>query len=216
MRFILFGPPGAGKGTQAKLLSKRYSIPQISTGDILREAVKKGTPLGKEAKSYMDRGALVPDNIVIDIIKERLQEPDCAKGYILDGFPRTVDQAQSLSEVLREANKDIDWVINIQIEEEELKKRLTGRRICSRCGEEYNIYYKRPQQDSICDKCGDRLIQRNDDQEAVIARRLQVYREQTLPIIDYYNRMGKLRSIDGRGDIQSVFERITDTLERGA
>jgi adenylate kinase len=213
MRLILFGPPGAGKGTQAKLLSKRYSIPQISTGDILRESVKKGTSLGIEAKSYMDSGVLVPDRVVIGIIEERLQESDCTQGYILDGFPRTVTQAQTLSQVLRKSEKDIDYVINIEIAPEELWKRLTGRRVCSKCGEEFNIYYKKPSQDATCDKCGSTLIQRDDDKEAVIEKRLKVYKEQTEPIIDYYRQTGKLRSIDGRGEISAVFEKIRQLLE---
>ncbi|OGW14994.1 MAG: adenylate kinase [Nitrospinae bacterium RIFCSPLOWO2_12_FULL_45_22] len=213
MRLILFGPPGAGKGTQAKLLGQRYGIPQVSTGDILREAIKKGTPLGLEAKGYMDRGALVPDRVVIGIIEERLQDRDCAKGFILDGFPRTIAQAEALSLALKRLRRDLDCVININIDHEELWKRLTGRRVCCKCGEEFNIYYKKPSQDNICDKCGSGLIQRDDDQEATIENRLRVYKEQTEPLLGYYQKENKLKTAAGQGDIPSVSQKIYQILE---
>lgn len=212
MRLILFGPPGAGKGTQAKLLGQRYGIPQVSTGDILREAIKKGTSLGLEAKGYMDSGGLVPDRVVIGIIEERLQEEDCGKGFMLDGFPRTIAQAEALSLVLRGLKRDLGCVINIDIDHEELWKRLTGRRVCSKCGEEFNIFYKKPSQENICAKCGAILIQREDDKEATIEKRLKVYKEQTEPLIDYYRRENKLKTVAGQGDIATVFQKICQLL----
>lgn len=213
MRLILFGPPGAGKGTQAKLLVRRYSIPQVSTGDILREAIKKGTPLGLEAESHMDNGALVPDRVVIGIIEERLQEKDCAKGFILDGFPRTIAQAEALSLVLKKLKRDLDCVISIDLDHQVLWKRLTGRRVCSECGEEFNIYYKRPSQDDICDRCGAGLIQREDDKETTIENRLRVYKEQTEPLLHYYQKGNKLKTVAGQGDISTVFQKICQLLE---
>jgi adenylate kinase len=214
MQLILFGPPGVGKGTQAKLLGQRYGIPQISTGDILRGAIKKGTPLGLEAKGYMDSGKLVPDGVVIGIIEERIQEEDCAKGFILDGFPRTIAQAEALSLALKQLKRDLDCVINMDINREELWKRLTGRRVCSKCGEEYNIYYKKPLKENICGKCGSGLIQREDDKEATIEKRFIVYKEQTEPLIDYYQKENKLKTIAGEGGIPIIFEKICQLLQK--
>ena len=212
MNIILLGPPGAGKGTQAKMLIDKYEIPQISTGDILRAAVKEGTPLGKEAKSYMDKGGLVPDSVVIGIVEERIQEPDCVKGYMLDGFPRTVPQAEALDGMLSTLSAQIDHVVSIEVANEELIKRLTGRRTCRECGTGYHVMFDPPKAEGVCDKCGGELYQRDDDNEATVRSRLDVYESQTLPLIDYYKVQGKIRPIDGVGDMKEIFERITTVL----
>ncbi len=215
MRLILLGPPGAGKGTQAKMLMEKYQIPQISTGDILRQAVKEKTPLGEEARVYMDRGALVPDQVIIGIIRERLQKPDCKRGYILDGFPRTVVQAEALRETLAGMDSSLDYVLSIEVMEEELIQRLSGRRTCKSCGEVYHIIYGPPKRDGVCDKCGGELYQRDDDKEETIKRRLRVYQAETSPLIDYYKGRGLLREIAGKGEIGEIFERICQVLEGG-
>ncbi|HEX15603.1 MAG: adenylate kinase [Deltaproteobacteria bacterium] len=212
MNLIMLGPPGSGKGTQAKRLTERFGIPQISTGDILREAVKEGTPLGKEAKRYMDEGKLVPDEVVVGIVRERLKEPDCEKGFILDGFPRTVAQAEALDRILEEMGRKIDHVIDIEVSEDELLKRLTGRRTCKRCGAMYHIIFNPPKRDGICDQCGGELYQRDDDKEETIKARLKVYREQTAPLIDYYEKRGLLRRIEGSGKIEEIEERILKAI----
>ncbi len=212
MNLIMLGPPGSGKGTQAKRLTERFGIPQISTGDILREAVKEGTPLGKEAKRYMDEGKLVPDEVVVGIVRERLKEPDCEKGFILDGFPRTVAQAEALDQILEEMGRKIDHVIDIEVSEDELLKRLTGRRTCKRCGAMYHIIFNPPKRDGICDQCGGELYQRDDDREETIKARLKVYREQTAPLIDYYEKRGLLRRIEGSGKIDEIEERILKAI----
>lgn len=215
MRLILLGPPGAGKGTQAKMLMEKYQIPQISTGDILRQAVKEKTPLGAEARVYMDRGALVPDQVIIGIIRERLQKPDCKRGYILDGFPRTVIQAEALRETLAGMGFYLDHVLSVEVMEEELIRRLSGRRTCKSCGEVYHIIYGPPKRNGVCDKCGGELYQRDDDKEETIKRRLRVYQAETTPLIDYYKERGLLREIAGRGEIREIFERICRVLEEG-
>ncbi len=212
MNIILLGPPGAGKGTQAKMLIDTYQIPQISTGDILRAAVKEGTLLGKEAKSYMDKGELVPDSVVIGIVEERIQQPDCKKGYMLDGFPRTVPQAKALDAMLQKLDSEIDHVVSIEVANEELIKRLTGRRTCRECGAGFHIMFDPPKQEGVCDKCGGELYQRDDDNEATVRSRLQVYDSQTKPLIDYYQGQEKIRPIDGVGQIKEIFERITTVL----
>ncbi len=212
MNIILLGPPGAGKGTQAKMLIDTYQIPQISTGDILRAAVKEGTPLGKEAKGYMDKGELVPDLVVIGIVEERIQEPDCKKGYMLDGFPRTVPQAKALDAMLQKLESEIDHVVSIEVANEELIKRLTGRRTCRECGAGFHIMFDPPKQEGVCDKCGGELYQRDDDNEATVRSRLQVYDSQTKPLIDYYQGQEKIRPIDGVGQIKEIFERISIVL----
>jgi len=214
MRLVLLGAPGAGKGTQAKKLIERYSIPQISTGDILRKAVQDGTPLGKEAKSYMDRGELVPDNVVIGIIKERLTQEDCKKGYILDGFPRNVAQAKALDEMLLSLNSPLDYAISIDVPFDELMKRLTGRRTCRNCGQMYNIYFTPPKKNGVCDKCGGELYQRDDDKEETIRKRLEVYEAQTAPVIGYYREKGILKSVPGTGEIDDIFNKIISILEK--
>jgi len=208
MRMMLLGPPGCGKGTQAKILIDTYHIPQISTGDILREALKKGSPLGLGAQTYMDQGLLVPDHLVIKIIEERIQQADCKPGFILDGFPRTATQADAFDTTLSRMGLELEYVISIEVDEEELIKRLTGRRICRQCGESYHIDLNPPKQDGICDTCQGELYQRDDDREETIRNRLKVYQDQTVPLINFYKRKGILHSIDGIGSIEEIAERI--------
>jgi adenylate kinase len=212
MHVILLGPPGAGKGTQAKMLTEKYGVPQISTGDILRAAVAAGTPLGKEAKSYMDRGALVPDAVVIGIVRDRLAEPDCQGGYLLDGFPRTVAQAEALTGMLRELGGPLPTVVSLEVDEEEVVRRLAGRRTCQACSEPFHVEFHLPRVAGMCDKCGGKLIQREDDKEETIRRRLQVYREQTEPLISYYQKQGLLKTVHGLGETGEVFARIASKL----
>ena len=212
MKLILLGPPGCGKGTQAKLLIDTYRIPQISTGDILREAVRKGSPLGLEAKTYMDKGLLVPDSLVIKIIEERLGQSDCEHGFVLDGFPRTVAQAEALDTTLAQREVAIEHVLSIEVDEGALIKRLTGRRSCRRCGESFHIVFNSPKKDGVCDKCQGELYQRDDDKEETIRNRLQVYQSQTAPLINFYKRKGILRSIDGMGSIEEIATRIVTVL----
>jgi len=213
MNIILLGPPGAGKGTQAKMMIDYYRIPQISTGDILRAALKERTPLGLKAKEYMDKGLLVPDEVVIDIIQARLKEADCREGYILDGFPRTVAQAQALDKVLAAMNSGIDHVISIDVEKGELVKRLTGRRTCRQCGRGYHVIFDPPLNKDLCDKCQGELYQRDDDNEDTVRNRLEVYDSQTFPLIQYYKEKNLVRSIDGQGGIQQIFDRIVQVLK---
>ncbi len=213
MNLILLGPPGAGKGTQAKMMIDRYRIPQISTGDILRAALKERTPLGLKAKEYMDKGLLVPDEVVIDIIQARLKEADCRDGYILDGFPRTVAQAQALDKVLSAMNSGIDHVISIDVDKGELIKRLTGRRTCRQCGRGYHAIFDPPLNKGLCDKCQGELYQRDDDNEDTVRNRLEVYDSQTFPLIQYYKEKNLVRSIDGQGGIQQIFDRIVQVLK---
>ena len=208
MNMILLGPPGCGKGTQAKILIDTCHIPQISTGDILREAIKKGSPLGIEAKIYMDQGSLVPDQLVIGIIEERLQQADCARGFILDGFPRTVAQAEALDSTLSKAGLKLKYVFNIEVVDEELIKRLTGRRICRKCGESFHITFNPPEKEGLCDSCGGELYQRDDDREKTIKNRLKVYEAQTAPLITFYGEKDILHSIDGVGSIEEIKGRL--------
>jgi adenylate kinase len=212
MRLILLGPPGAGKGTQATRLVEQYNIPQISTGDILRAAVRQGTDLGKTAKSFMDAGKLVPDSVVIGIIQERLKAADCSKGYILDGFPRTVAQADALKVAVAGMGQKIDHVLSIEVPNEELVQRLSGRRTCRGCGAMCHVKFDPPKVAGKCDKCGGELYQRDDDQEATIRSRLTVYDQQTAPLIAYYRKAGLLRAIDGIGGMQEIYGRITAVL----
>ncbi|HDS15571.1 MAG TPA: adenylate kinase [Proteobacteria bacterium] len=207
MNLILLGPPGAGKGTQAKKMIDALQIPQISTGDILRAAVKDGTEMGVEAKKYMDAGKLVPDSVVIGIIDERLKEKDCTKGFILDGFPRTVDQASSLAIMLEKSNRAIDHVISIEVPDEDLLARLTGRWMCT-CGASFHKIFNPPKVDGICDLCGAKLYQRDDDKEDAIKVRLENYHKQTAPLIDFYSAKGLLRSIPGTGSPDNIYSAI--------
>jgi len=208
MNLILLGPPGAGKGTQAQMIAESDHIPQISTGDILRKAVKEGTPLGKKAKVFMDQGKLVPDEVVISIIDERLREPDCNPGFILDGFPRTTSQAEALQPILSKMGKSIDHVINIEVDTEELVRRLTGRRTCKNCGAMFHILFHPPRLEGMCDRCGGSLYQREDDKEETIRTRLNEYQRQTAPLIEYYQLKNLLRSVRGVGGEKEIFERI--------
>jgi adenylate kinase len=210
---ILLGPPGSGKGTQAHMMVERYHIPQISTGDILRAAVKSETPLGIEAKRYMEQGELVPDELVVSIIRDRLKAIDCNGGFILDGFPRTLPQAEALDTTLKGMEREIDHVLNIEVERDELIRRLTGRRTCRSCGVMYHIILDPPKSDGLCDKCGGELYQRDDDKQETIRARLQVYEKQTAPLIDYYRERGLLRSIEGVGVIKDIFHTIVKIIE---
>jgi len=212
MKLILLGPPGAGKGTQAKMLTDEFAIPQISTGDILRAAVKDGTPLGVKAKSFMDAGGLVPDEVVIGIVAERLQQDDCTNGFILDGFPRTVAQADALQANLEKMGKNLDSVVALQVDAEALVERLTGRRTCKACGRGYHISFDPPVEQGRCDACGAELVQRDDDREETIRKRLDVYDEQTSPLINYYREAGLLVDLDGMLPIAEVQETLLAAL----
>ena len=212
MNIILLGPPGAGKGTQAKRLIEKYGIPQVSTGDMLRAALKAGTPLGLEAKKYMDAGGLVPDSVVIGLVKERIQQPDAVKGYMLDGFPRNVSQAEALDKMLVELGMKIDHVVCVEVPSEELMGRLTGRRTCRACGAGFHVKFDPPKKDGVCDKCNGELYQRDDDNEATVGPRLKTYDEQTKPLIEYYTKLGKLRPVNGVGSMTDILGRITAIL----
>jgi adenylate kinase len=215
MNIILFGPPGAGKGTQAKKLVDFYGIPQISTGDILRANVREGTELGLAAKVYMDKGELVPDNVLIGIIKNRLNEPDCKKGFILDGYPRTVPQADALAGILDEIEKPIDVVLNLEVADEELVERISGRLMC-KCGASYHRTLNPPKKEDACDICGGEIFQRVDDQEDAVQNRLNVYKKQTQPLINYYAKQGILVTLNGARDIDEVFEDLKAILKKFA
>ena len=212
MNIILMGLPGAGKGTQASEIVKKFPIPHISTGDMFRKAIKDETDLGKEAKSYMDRGELVPDEVTVGIVKERISEDDAKKGFLLDGFPRTIDQAESLSQIMSELDREIDAVINIEVPEEELMNRLTGRRICEKCGTTYHLVFNPPKVDGICDIDGGKLYQREDDNPETVSNRLSVNVKQSKPILEYYNNKGVLKNIDGSKDIDEVTNDVIDIL----
>ena len=212
MRIVLLGAPGAGKGTQAKKLIEKYSMPQISTGDLLRAAVSAGTPLGKEAKSYMDKGDLVPDSVVLGMVAERLKQDDCKNGYILDGFPRNTAQAEALDKMLASLNMQLTAALSVDVPFEDLMKRLTGRRTCKACGQMYNVYFKAPAKEGTCDKCGGELFQRDDDKEATIKKRLEVYNAQTAPLIDYYGKKGIVKSVSGTGSIDDIFKKVCEVL----
>jgi adenylate kinase len=212
MRLILLGPPGAGKGTQAKLLVERLGIPQVSTGDMLRAAVKAGTPLGREAKGYMDRGALVPDAVIVGLVRERLQQPDCARGYILDGFPRTVAQAEALEKTLAALHASMHHVVSLEVPVEDLVLRIAGRRTCRNCGAMYHVRFSPSTADGRCDACGGETYQREDDREETVRRRLAVYADQTAPLINFYEERDLLRRVPGTGEIPEIFQRITGAL----
>jgi adenylate kinase len=213
MKLILLGPPGAGKGTQAKMLTEQFSIPQISTGDILRAAVKDGTAMGLKAKAFMDAGGLVPDEVVVGIVRDRLQEKDCVNGFILDGFPRTAPQADALQVSLTEMGKELDRVISLDVDTEALVERLTGRRTCKECGRGYHVTFDPSSVVGKCDACGGSLFQRDDDQEETIRKRLQVYADQTSPLINYYRDAGVLLELDGMQPISQVQEKMLLLLQ---
>lgn len=208
MKLILLGAPGAGKGTQAQKLVEHYSIPQISTGDLLRAAVKAGTQLGKEANEYMTSGKLVPDEVVIGLIEERLKEDDCAKGFILDGFPRTVAQAEKLGEIA-----EMDAIVNVAVDTSILMDRLTGRRTCKECNGMFHMVFKPPKEEGKCDACGGELYQRADDNEETVKSRLDTYEESTAPLVDFYQKTGKLKEVNGQGAIDDVFQSVLKVLE---
>ncbi|ADV06418.1 adenylate kinase [Staphylococcus pseudintermedius] len=213
MNIILMGLPGAGKGTQASEIIKKYPIPHISTGDMFRKAIKDETELGKEAKSYMDRGELVPDEVTVGIVKERISEDDAKKGFLLDGFPRTIEQAEALNSILEELGRTIDAVVNIEVPEEELMNRLTGRRICETCGTTYHLVFNPPKVEGICDIDGGKLYQREDDNPETVANRLEVNVKQSKPILEFYNQKGLLKNIDGSKHIDEVTSDVIEILE---
>lgn len=212
MNLILMGLPGAGKGTQAEKIVDQYGIPHISTGDMFRAAIKEGTELGLKAKSFMDKGELVPDEVTIGIVRERLSKDDCAKGFLLDGFPRTVAQADALEGILTELNKTIDYCINIDVDQDILMERLTGRRICKNCGATYHLVFNPPASEGVCSRCGGELYQRADDNEETVKNRLDVNIKQTKPLLDFYETKGYLRNINGQQDIKIVFADIEGLL----
>lgn len=214
MRLIVFGPPGAGKGTQAKRIAERFGVPHVATGDVLRDAVAEKTELGVKAKEYMERGELVPDGIVISVIRERLRRRDCEEGFVLDGFPRTMAQAKALDEMLEKVGAEIDAVIDLETSEEEIIKRLSNRRTCRACGAVYHLIFNPPKTPERCDRCSGELYQREDDREEVIRRRLKVYRTQSKPLLKYYQKKGILRVVDGNGSIEEVSKSIGRLLEK--
>ena len=211
---ILLGPPGAGKGTQGKNLSERLKIPQISTGDILRENVRNKTPLGLEAKGYMDRGVLVTDGIVVGMVVERIKKEDCSMGFILDGFPRNIAQAEVLFSTLNEMGKKIDFVIGIEVDNKELVRRLSGRRVCKKCGANYHVIFNPPVNIGVCDQCGSEIYQREDDGEETIAARLKVYEDETFPLVDYYKKKGEYASINGIGGVDQITKAIVSIIDK--
>ena len=212
MKIIMLGAPGAGKGTQAKKISEKYQIPHISTGDIFRANIKNGTELGKKAKTYMDQGLLVPDELVVDLVVDRVNQDDCANGYVLDGFPRTIPQAEALDAALAKLGQKVDYAINVEVPDENIVNRMSGRRACVDCGATYHIVYAPTKVENICDKCGGTLILRDDDKPETVQKRLNVYHDQTQPLIDYYTSQGILRTVDGTVDIDDVFRAITEFL----
>ena len=212
MKIILLGPPGAGKGTQAKSISNRYSIPHISTGDIFRKNISEGTPLGIEAKGYIDKGQLVPDEVTINMVKDRLTWEDCKNGYLLDGFPRTVAQAEALEGFLAERNEKLDTALSIEVPSSFILERMTGRRVCPSCGASYHVKFNPPTKAGVCDVCGSDIVQRKDDTEETVSERLEVYERQTQPLIDFYNNKNLLSTVDGTKAINEVFESICSIL----
>jgi len=213
MNLIFLGLPGAGKGTQAKKLSSKYDIPHIATGDIFRSAIKNETPLGKEAKSYIDKGDLVPDEVTIGIVRNRLKDDDCKDGFILDGFPRTINQAEALDKIMEDLNTKLELALYINVEEKELIKRLSGRRVCEDCGATYHVEFNPPKKEGICDKCGGKLIQRSDDKEETVKNRIEVNKKKTDKLVDYYKEKDILESINSNGGIDEVFNKVTSIIE---
>ncbi len=214
MKIIMLGAPGAGKGTQAKRIAEEFGIPHISTGDIFRSNIKNGTELGKEAKKYMDEGQLVPDELTVKILLDRVSDPDCKNGYVLDGFPRTIPQAEVLDGELRKLNEQVDFAIDVDVPDENIIHRMSGRRACLKCGATYHIEYLKPAKEGICDKCGSELSLRDDDKPETVKKRLGVYHEQTQPLIEYYTKKGILRTVDGTAEPDQVFGKIEEILKR--
>jgi len=212
MKIIMLGAPGAGKGTQAKRIAEKYGIPHISTGDIFRANIKNGTELGKEAKKYMDEGQLVPDELTVRILLDRVADQDCKNGYVLDGFPRTIPQAEVLTKELEKLGEKVDFAIDVDVPDENIINRMSGRRACLKCGATYHLKYLKPAKDGICDKCGSELVLRDDDNPETVKKRLGVYHEQTQPLIDYYTKAGVLHTVDGTKEPDEVFEAIVELL----
>ena len=212
MKIIMLGAPGAGKGTQAEKIAAKYGIPHISTGDIFRANIKNGTELGKKAKSYMDQGLLVPDELTCDLVIDRIGQDDCGNGFILDGFPRTIPQAEALTAALKKQNASMDHAVDIEVADESIIRRMSGRRVCPRCGATYHIVHIPPKKEGICDVCGSEIVLRDDDKPETVKKRLQVYHEQTQPLIDYYREQGILRSVSGSQPTEEVFASIIEIL----
>ena len=212
MKIIMLGAPGAGKGTQAKKIAAKYEIPHISTGDIFRANIKEGTELGKKAKTYMDQGLLVPDELVVDLVVDRVNQEDCKNGYVLDGFPRTIPQAEALDKALAELGQKMDYAIDVDVPDENIINRMSGRRACLNCGATYHIVYNPSKKEGICDTCGQQLVLRDDDKPETVLSRLEVYHNQTQPLIDYYKEQGILKSVDGTVDMKDVFKAIVEIL----
>lgn len=212
MKIVMLGAPGAGKGTQADKIAEKYNIPHISTGDIFRSNIKAGTELGKKAKSFIDQGLLVPDEVTIGMLLDRIHEADCENGYILDGFPRTIPQAESLTAALEENGEAIDFALDVEVPDANIVNRMAGRRACLKCGATYHTEFAAPKKEGICDKCGSELVLRDDDKPETVQKRLEVYREQTHPLIDYYKKKGVLHAIDGTLSMETVFKNIVDIL----
>lgn len=212
MKIIMLGAPGAGKGTQAKKIAAKYQIPHISTGDIFRANIKGGTELGMKAKTFMDQGMLVPDEITIGMLMDRIHEADCAGGYVLDGFPRTIPQAESLTKALGDMGEAIDYAVNVDVPDENIVSRMGGRRACVACGATYHVVFNAPKQEGICDTCGEKLVLRDDDKPETVQKRLNVYHEQTQPLIDYYQKAGVLKEVDGTKNMEEVFNDIVAIL----
>ncbi|MDY2594511.1 MAG: adenylate kinase [Oliverpabstia sp.] len=212
MKLIMLGAPGAGKGTQAKKIAEKYGIPHISTGDIFRANIKNGTELGNKAKSYMEQGLLVPDDLTCDLVVDRIQQEDCSNGYVLDGFPRTIPQAEALKAALEKLGTTIDYAINVEVPDENIVTRMGGRRACLACGSTYHIVYNAPKVEDVCDVCGAKLVLRDDDKPETVQKRLTVYHEQTQPLIDFYGKEGVLVEVDGTQNLEDVFQAITKIL----
>ena len=213
MKIVMLGAPGAGKGTQAKMIAAKYEVPHISTGDIFRANIKNGTELGKKAKEYMDQGLLVPDELTVDLVIDRLSQEDCAKGYILDGFPRTIPQAEALDAALSKRGEKMDYAIDVDVPDENIVNRMSGRRACTGCGATYHIVHNPSKKGDVCEVCGETLILRDDDKPESVQKRLTVYHEQTQPLIDYYTQQGILKTVDGTQDMNDVFTDVTKILE---
>lgn len=214
MRLVFLGPPGAGKGTQARALAQEWGVPHIATGDMLRDAAAAGTPLGRQARAFMERGALVPDDVIIGLIAERLAEPDAKRGFVLDGFPRTIPQAEALDRLLAEREQGLDRVIYFDVPEDELLRRLTGRRSCPACQATYHVTANPPRRPGVCDRCGTELVQRPDDREDTVRTRLKVYAEQTAPLLEHYRRRGVLATVAGVGAIEAVRDAVRRAAAR--
>ena len=212
MKISMLGAPGAGKGTQAKMIADKYGVPHVSTGDIFRANIKNGTELGMEAKKYMDQGLLVPDELTVKILLDRVSQPDCKNGYVLDGFPRTIPQAEVLDKALAELGESIDYAIDVDVPDENIVKRMSGRRACVSCGATYHVVHVPPKKEGICDRCGSELILRDDDKPETVKNRLDVYHKQTQPLIDFYTKKGVLKTVDGTVDMQDVFKAIVAIL----